>query len=134
MKKPKNSIKTPSYFCKRLKDSGFIVFKMFNGYGTHDPRRWTVLVDPGGSSVFITCYTNREFGGDVMFEFSDGGIRFPKNFSLKTDSIEVVVNYLIKCGVSNNSEQSPFYLMPKYLRGNQNGIYTGQQQEENKHG
>lgn len=115
MKKPKNSIRTPSYFCKRLKDNGFIVLKMFNGYGPHDPRRWTVLVDPGGSSVFITCYTNREFGGDVMFEISDGAQRFPKNYSIKTESIEVVVSYLIKNGVSNTAKDSPYYLLPKYL-------------------
>lgn len=114
MKKPKNSIRTPSYFCKRLRDNGFIVLKVFNGYGSHDPRRWTVLVDPGYSSVFITCYTNREFGGDVMFELTDGGQRFPKNYSIKTDSIEVVVSYLIKQGVNNTAKDSPYYFSPKY--------------------
>jgi hypothetical protein len=113
MKKPKNSIRTPSYFCKRLRDNGFIVLKIFNGYGPHDPRRWTVLVDPGSSSVFITCYTNREFGGDVMFEISDGGQRFPKNYSIKTESIEVVISYLIKMGVNNTAIDSP-YFSPKY--------------------
>lgn len=114
MKKPKNSIRTPSYFCKRLRDNGFIVLKIFNGYGPHDPRRWTVLVDPGYSSIFITCYTNREFGGDVMFDLSDGGQRFPKNYSIKTDSIEVVISYLIKQGVNNSSIDSPYYISPKY--------------------
>lgn len=115
MKKPKNSIKTPSYFCKRLKDNGFFVFKIFNAYGPQDPRRWTVLVDPGISSVYITCFTNKDFEGDVMFEFSDGGQRFPKNFSIKTDSIEVVISHLIKRGVNNNAELSPFYTTTKYL-------------------
>jgi hypothetical protein len=114
MKKPKNSIRTPSYFCKRLKDNGFIVLKIFNGYGPHDPRRWTILVDPGDSSIFITCYTNREFGGDVMFELSDGGQRFPKNYSIKTDSIEVMISYLIKTGVNNSAKDSPYY-SPKYI-------------------
>lgn len=129
MKKPKNSIKTPSYFCKRLKDNNFIVFKIFNNYGQHDPRRWTVLVDPGDASVFITCYTNKEFGGDIMFEFSDGGQRFPKNFSLKTDSIEVVVSHLIKKGVNNNAKQSPLYFLPKYFSSNVKR--TEQQETEN---
>lgn len=115
MKRPKNSIRTPSYFCKRLKDNGFFVFKIFNAYGPQDPRRWTVLVDPGVSSVYITCFTNKDFDGDVMFEFSDGGQRFPKNFSIKTDSIEVVISHLIKKGVNNNAELSPFYTMTKYL-------------------
>lgn len=126
MKKPKNSIKTPSYFCKRLKDNGFYVFKMFNAYSSQDPRRWTVLVDPGVSSVYITCYTNKDFGGDVMFEFSDGGLRFPKNFSLKTESIETVISYLIKGGVNNNIESSPFYKMTKYLSS------TNERQEQQK--
>jgi len=48
MNTPKNKIKTPGYFMKRLRDNGFIVLKVFNAYSTHDPRRWTVLVDPGG--------------------------------------------------------------------------------------
>lgn len=118
MKKPKNSIRTPSYFLKRLKDNGFYVFKIFNAYGPQDPRRWTVLVDPGVCSVFITCYTNKDFEGDVMFELSDGGMRFPKNFSLKTESIETVISYLIRYGVNNNIEQSPFYSRTKYFNDN----------------
>jgi hypothetical protein len=117
--KPKNSIKTPSYFCKRLKDSGFIVLKIFQGYSQNDPRRWTVLVDPGHASVYITCYTNKEFAGDVMFEFSDGGQLFPHNWSIKTDSIEVIVTHLLERGVSNNSKSSPYYSEPKYLSNGQ---------------
>jgi hypothetical protein len=34
-----------------------------------------------------------------MFEFNDGGILFPKIFSLKTTSIEVVVTTLIERGI-----------------------------------
>jgi hypothetical protein len=118
MKKPKNTIKTPAYFCKRLRDNGFIVLKIFNGYGIQDPRRWTVLVDPGRSSTFITCFTNKNFNGDVMFEINDGGIRLPKNFILKTESIEVVISYLISHGVSNDAKTSPYYLSPIRLTNN----------------
>lgn len=106
---PKNQIKTPGYFIKRLRDNGFIVLKLFNGYGTHDSRRWTVLVDPGGSSVFITCYQNKDFRGDIMFEINDGGNAFVKNFSVKTESIEVVIRFLLEKGVSNNAKNSPYY-------------------------
>jgi len=126
MKKPKNSIKTPSYFCKRLKDNGFFVFKIFNAYGSQDPRRWTVLIDPGIASVYVTCFTNKEFDGDIMFEFNDGGQRFPKNFSLKTDSIEVVISHLIKKGINNSAELSPFYTTTKYL----SSYNEGQRQQE----
>lgn len=124
--KIKNSIKTPSYFIKRLRDSGFIVWKVFNGYGQQDPRRWTVLVDPSGSSVYITCYTNKDFYGDIMFELNDGGQKFLKNFSLKTESLEVIITSLLNAGVNNNSKNNPFY-KDKYLHGEQR-----QKQEESE--
>jgi hypothetical protein len=124
-KKNKNSLKTPSYFIKRLKDSGFIVWKMFSEYGTHDPRLWTILVDPSGSSVFITCYENKDFFGDIMFEINDGGKKFSKNFSIKTESLEVIVTHLLSAGVNNNANTSP-YSKPKYFNGEQ----KGQQQQE----
>ncbi len=125
--KIKNSIKTPSYFIKRLRDSGFIVWKVFNGYGKHDPRRWTVLVDPSGASVYITCYTNKDFYGDVMFELSDGGQKFLKNFSLKTESLEVIITHLLNAGVDNDPKNNPFY-KDKYLHGEQ------QRQEKKERG
>jgi hypothetical protein len=58
------------------------------------------MIDPGNSSVFVTCYENRDFKSDKMFEFNDGGRLFPKNFSLKTTSIEVIVTTLIERGIS----------------------------------
>jgi len=100
---------------KRLRDNGFIVLKLFNGYGQHDPRRWTVLVDPGGVSVFITCFHNKEFLNDIMFELNDGGVRICKNYSIKTDSIEVIISYLLEKGINNKPENSPYYMeRPKY--------------------
>ena len=56
---------------KRLKDNGFVVLKIFNAYSNADPRRWSVLVDPGYHSVYITCFTNKEEPGEVLFEFDD---------------------------------------------------------------
>lgn len=105
----KNKIRTPSYFVKRLKDNGFIVWKTFQEYNKNDPRLWTILVDPGYSSVFITCYRNKDFDGDIMFELNDGGIRFIKNFSLRTDSIESVVLLLLEKGIQNNAKNSRFF-------------------------
>ena len=116
MRQPKNKITTPSYFVKRLRDNGFIALRLFNGYGAHDPRRWTVLIDPGGSSVFVTCFQNKEFLNDIMFELNDGGIKIAKNYSIKTDSIEVIVRYLLERGVCNQPHQSSYYMeKPKYL-------------------
>lgn len=98
----KNKISTLSYFIKRLKDNQFVTYKIWDQYGDHDPRKWTILVDPGVVSVYITCYVERtgdqDFRGAIAYEFSDGGNRFPRNYSLKTDSIEVIVAKLIEKG------------------------------------
>jgi hypothetical protein len=98
----KNKLKTPGYFIKRLRDNGFIVVRLFSVFAKGDPRRWTVMVNPSESSVFITCYNNKNEFGEILFEFNDGGMRIPKNFSIQTDSIEVIIDYLITRGVSNN--------------------------------
>ena len=95
----KNKLKTAGYFIKRLKDNDFVTLRIFDKYSESDPRRWTVLVDPGGTSVYITCFENTPFTGEYLFNFNDGHQNFSNNFSLKTDSIEVVVSKLIKTGV-----------------------------------
>ena len=94
-----NSITTKGYFLKRLRDSGFIAINVFDTYGLHDPRKWTVMVDPGSQSLMITCYENKEYVDDIVFEFNDGGFKFPKNFNLKTESMEVIVTSLIERGI-----------------------------------
>lgn len=95
----KNKLKTAGYFIKRLKGSGFETLRIFNNYSDTDPRKWSVIVDPGRSSVFITCFENRPFKGEYLFTFDDGNQVFRQNYSLKTDSIEVVVRKLVESGV-----------------------------------
>jgi len=95
----KNNIKTLGYFTKRLRDSGFVVVKLFNEYKDHDPRKWTVIIDPEYSCVMVTCYQNKDNIGEVFFEFNDGGNNFPKNYNLKTKSMEVIITNLIERGV-----------------------------------
>lgn len=107
-KRVSNKIKTAGYFIKRLKDSGFVVFKMFNAYSQTDPRRWTVLVDPGVSSVYITCYSNKNEINEVLFEIDDGGINFNKGTYLKTESIETLISLLIEKGINNDIKRNPF--------------------------
>ena len=104
----KNNITTPGYFVKRLRDSGFIVVKLFDQYGQHDPRKWSVMVDPSNTSVMITCYQNKEFKGDILFEINDGGNRFIKNFNLKTQSMEIIITTLIEKGVGQIEENSVY--------------------------
>ena len=125
----KNKLKTPGYFIKRLRDNGFIVIRLFSVYAKSDPRRWTIMVNPSESSVMITCYSNKTEFDETLFEFNDGGHRIPKNYSIKTDSIEVVIDYLITHGVSNNGE---YRGRNRYMSKTENNTYEGRQdtQEE----
>jgi hypothetical protein len=102
----KNKLKTPGYFIKRLKDNNFTTWRIFDKYNTRDPRRWTVLIDPFESSVFVTCFENTPFKDEYLFCFDDGNQNFKGNFSLKTDSIEVVVQRLLKAGVGQKYNDS----------------------------
>lgn len=113
----RNKLKTPSYFIKRLRDNGFITIKLFAVYSKADPRRWTVMVNPSERSVMITCYNNKDSFGEVMFELNDGGINIPKNMYINTSSIEVIVDYLITHGVSNNS---PYHGRNRYIKNGLN--------------
>jgi len=99
----KNKLRTPSYFIKRLRDNGFIVIKLFAVYSKQDPRQWTLMVNPSESSIFITCYANKNNLDEILFEFNDGGRRIVSNFFIKTDSIEVIIDFLLKNGASNNT-------------------------------
>ena len=96
----KNKIHNLSYFKKRLKDSGYIVWDIMKKYSMEDPRRWTVLVNPSIESVYITCIVNREeLGLAPEFEINDSGFRFQRNLTLRTSSMEVVVNLLTSKGI-----------------------------------
>lgn len=123
----KNKIKTPGYFIKRLRDNGFIVIRLFSVYAKSDPRRWTVMVNPSEASVLITCYSNKNDIDEILFELNDGGNRIPKNLSIKTDSIEVIIDYLITRGVSNNSE---YRGRGRYMSKKLNNYDEGQNTEE----
>lgn len=104
----KNKITTGGYFLSRLRNSGFIAIRLFKDYAISDPRRWTIMVDPGGHSLMITCYENKGFQGEVMFEFNDGGNKFPKNYNIQTKSMEIIMTSLIERGVAQKTEDSVF--------------------------
>jgi len=44
-----------------------------------------------------------------MFEINDGGNRFVRNFSLRTDSLESVILLLLENDVPNNAKNSRFF-------------------------
>lgn len=104
-----NKIDTPSYLIKRLRESGYIVIRLYNKYTQTDPRKWTIMIDPYGSSVLVTCYQNYPNQGDISFEFNDGGILWPRNFLLLTKSIEVIIMQLLEKGVATYSKDNPFF-------------------------
>lgn len=104
-----NNITTQGYFIKRLRDCGFIVLKMFHDYNFADPRKWTILLNPNRESVLITCYCNKTNFKEVMFEINDGGNKIPKNYHLATDSMEVIISFLINKNISNRVELNDPY-------------------------
>lgn len=104
-----NKVKTAGYLINRLKDAGFVVWKIFNCYNDGDARRWTILVDPGNFSVFITCYFNKDMIDGVSFYLDDGGQKFPEHKFIKTESAEVIIKTLIDAGVSNNPKHNKFF-------------------------
>jgi hypothetical protein len=91
---------TLGYFVKRLTGSGYRVEKVFTDYALTDPRAWTIIIDPGCASVICTCYINKNGIGDNFFEFYDGG-QFLPNMKIKTQSVEVLIEYLVKYGINN---------------------------------
>ena len=109
-KRQQNKIRTPGYFIKRLRDNGYCVVRIFQEYAISDPRRWTVMVNPKSASVFITCYQNREFNNQIMFEFNDGGILFPRNYSIQTESIEVIISNLVKRNIQTITKNDELYV------------------------
>jgi len=111
----KNKLRTTSYFIKRLRDNGFIVIKLFAIYCKSDPRQWTIMVNPSDASVMITCYANRDDLNEILFEIDDGGKKIPKNFYIKTNSIEVIISYLINHGVTNNMYKGSDRFLSKRL-------------------
>ena len=105
-----NKPTTLSYFTKRLKDNNFVVWKVFNKYSSVDPRKWTVMVNPGEESIYITCYVNVYEKGDCVFEFNDGRKSLDRiNLRISTASMEVIINHLLKHNVSQDSEM---YIKP----------------------
>ena len=93
---------TCGYFMMRLRDSGYRFEKVFEDYSGTDPRSWTVVIDPGMASVFCTCYVNRTELGDNHFEFYDGG-QFLPNVKHKTQSIDVLIEALVKAGINHKT-------------------------------
>jgi len=100
-----NKITTMGYFIKRLRDSGYIVDKLYTKYSKTDPRSWSVVIDPDVASVFCTLYQNDTYLGETYFEIYDGGQFIPSKWRVKTQSIEVFIEHLVKFNINNKSPE-----------------------------
>ena len=107
-----NKVTTPGYFLKRMKDCGVNADKLQINYTQLDPRAWTIIIDPGLANIFCTCYVNHNVPNNNYFELYDGGQFIPGKFSIKTDSIEVIINYLHKFNIINQSHNSSRQISP----------------------
>jgi hypothetical protein len=102
-KKIKNRLSTQGYFIKRLKDCGYIVWRIFDKYSIADNRKWTLLINPGEESVFITCRVNvGERASTPHFDIYDSR-QHVKMRTIVTDSMEVLVNNLVRENVTPDS-------------------------------
>lgn len=100
-----NKLTTLGYTLKRLRDSGYVVIKLFSDYSESDPRSWTLMIEPGTASIYCTCYINDPYIGDSYFELYDGHQYIPGRLKLKTSSIEVLVEQLIRLNVVSTSNK-----------------------------
>lgn len=98
-----NKVTTLGYTLKRLKDSGYTVYKVFTKYSSTDPRAWTIMIDPGKTSVMCTCFINDPNIGDSYLELYDGNQYIPGKLKIKTSSFEVFVEHLYRLGIYSNS-------------------------------
>lgn len=106
-----NSLATPGYFLKRMRDAGFIAIRLFQDYSPEDPRKWTVMINPSKESIMITCLNLISDQGNESTKFSlhDGGIKWPTNFIVSTSSINVIIQELLNHEVECNNENSKYY-------------------------
>ena len=102
-----NKLTTLGYFLKRLRDSGYYAHKLFTEYNEADCREWTIIIDPGYSSVFCTCYVQDPAFGETFFELYDGGQYIPGRLKIQTDSFEVFVYHLVELGFNNKANTYP---------------------------
>jgi len=101
----KNKISTQGYFNKRLKDNGYIIWRIFDKYSIGDHRKWTILLNPGYHSVYITCIVNMESVNDTpVFMFDDGGVYIRRDLKIKTDRIEDILTHLIESGITADAD------------------------------
>ena len=100
---PKNKITTQGYFVRRLRQSGFFVSRVYDRYSESDNRKWTVVINPTEDSLMVTCCDVGEWPYRGLYEFNDGGRKFPKGYHINTDSVEVITSHLLQFKIEAKS-------------------------------
>jgi len=134
MSKNMNKLTTLGYFIKRLRDSGYMVERLYTNYAVTDPRAWSVVIDPGCASLFCTCYQNDPELNTSYLEIYDGGQYIkPGRLKIETNSIEVFITYLVKYGINNKSYYYEKNQGQQYTQrpSNNSRVPTGQQNRQN---
>ena len=86
-------------------------------YGLSDSRSWTILIDGGGASVFLTLYRNLDDKGSDYFELYDGNQHVrPFRVKVSTESFEVLGEKLHHMGIQNKVDTYPTTLLERIQR------------------
>jgi hypothetical protein len=95
-KKNKNKLYTLSYFRKRLRDAGITSKVLIDSYTEGDKRYWTISIDPE-NRILCTCFKYTE--DNILkfyFNLSDGNQNLPIDKTIKTESMNVIIEILKK--------------------------------------
>ena len=83
-------------------------------YGIADSRVFTILIDGGGTSIWLTMYKNHDELGSDWFELYDGNqYAKPWRVKISTESLEVLLIKLNDMGVVNKVASYPKVILDR---------------------
>ena len=85
----KNHLFTLSYFRKRLRDAAWQSVVLQRDFPDEDSRYWHISI--GDACVWCTCFRTED---DCWFMFSDGKNLIKYDKIIRTESINVITEYL----------------------------------------
>jgi len=101
----KNKLTTLGYFIKRMRDCGYIVWRLYKNFGVTDTRKWVVVLNPGRESAFIVCNVNKGDTVEPSFTIHKDGLYLSSDTEIRTKSVEIIVNHLVRLGITPDSDK-----------------------------
>lgn len=89
----KNKLYTLGYFRQRLKLAGLWSKILIDKFSADDKRYWAISIDKD-LQIFCICYKTHN---DYYFEFIDGHQRCTMNIKIRTESMDVILEFLKDC-------------------------------------